>query len=589
MGWFALAHGGLLALIGLRFLWYYAPAEPATAWPYALMTYVGHLAALAYVPFLVLLGPAILVYPRPRLVIPAGVAIGSVALAFLLLDSLVFADNRYHLELVTLAMLAPATWGFFAVYAVLGAAIEGMLAGWIWARSSLPSKGRLWRRIALVLCGCFAVSHLVHAWAEAHYYVPVTGFTRYLPLYVPLRDRKVQARLGLLDRSRALDQNAVEAVRGLPQGELSYPVAPLRCDGPASALNVLLVVIDAMRADALAPDVAPRTWELAGTATRFDQHYSGGNSSRAGMFSLFYGLPATYWNAFASVARPPVLMDLFRQRDYQLGLFASAPVYLGVGLDRTAFSRVPNLRLETVSDRRGEAATDARTTDEWVQWLDRRDPSRPFFGFLYYNSAVVISPPDDYPPVRAVPPNAPARERSRDRYLSAVHFIDSLVGRVIDDLARRHLLDRTVVVVTSDHGMEFDENGLGFTGHGTSFSRYQMHVPLVVRWPGRPPGRVTRRTSHYDVAPTLVGPLFGCANPASDYSSGRDLYSDISWEWLSATGYASGFAVIEPDRVTIVYPASYEVRDRSYRLVPEPALPRARLADALREMSRFYR
>ena len=83
--------------------------------------------------------------------------------------------------------------------------------------------------------------------------------------------------------------------------------------------------------------------------------------------------------------------------------------------------------------------------------------------------------------------------------------MDGLVGQVLDDLERRKLLASTVVLVTSDHGMEFDESGQGFTGHGTSYSNYQMHTPLVVSWPGRPPGRVTRRTSHNDVAPTLVG------------------------------------------------------------------------------------
>ena len=68
------------------------------------------------------------------------------------------------------------------------------------------------------------------------------------------------------------------------------------------------------------------------------------------MFSLFYGLPATYWKVFADVAQPPVLMDLFRQYGYQLGIFASSPVYSRVvGLDRTALARIPNLRLETIS------------------------------------------------------------------------------------------------------------------------------------------------------------------------------------------------------------------------------------------------
>jgi len=201
---------------------------------------------------------------------------------------------------------------------------------------------------------------------------------------------------------------------------------------------------------------------------------------------------------------------------------------------------------------------------------------------------VAIEPPDNYPPVVPVPPGASKQVRRYARYLTAVHFVDSLVGGVLDDLERRKLLDRTVVIVTSDHGMEFDENGLGFTGHGTAYSDLQMQTPLLVRWPGRPPGRVVRRTSHNDVAPTLLTGVFGCANPPSDYASGYDLFSDKQWDWLIGASY-SDYALIEPDRVTVVFPAGYEIRDRNYRLVPNPTLPRAGLRAALHEMSRFYR
>jgi membrane-anchored protein YejM (alkaline phosphatase superfamily) len=159
---------------------------------------------------------------------------------------------------------------------------------------------------------------------------------------------------------------------------------------------------------------------------------------------------------------------------------------------------------------------------------------------------------------------------------------------VLDDLERRKVLESTVVLVTSDHGMEFDESGQGFKGHGTSYSRYQMHTPLVVSWPGRLPGRVARRTSHNDVAPTLVAGLFGCANPGSDYASGRDLFSDGQWDWLIAASYRE-FALIEPERVTIFYPAGYEIRDRDYQLVAYPTLPRDGLRAAHKEMSRFFR
>src|SRR5207245_2674078 len=234
-------------------------------------------------------------------------------------------------------------------------------------------------------------------------------------------------------------------------------------------------------ADVLTPEYAPRLSEFARGATRFASHYSGGNSSRAGMFSIFYGVPATYWEAFAGFVRPPVMMDLFRQHEYQLGIFASSPVYRIVGLDRTALARIPNLRLETSSPYPGSSGRDRSLTDEWYEWLSGRDPSRPFFGFLYYNAAVAIEPPDDYPPPVPAPPGASKQALPYARYLTAVHYVDSLVGGVLEELGRRKLLESTVVMVTSDHGMEFDENGQGFRGHGTAFSEYQMHTHLGIR------------------------------------------------------------------------------------------------------------
>ena len=69
--------------------------------------------------------------------------------------------------------------------------------------------------------------------------------------------------------------------------------------------------------------------------------------------------------------------------------------------------------------------------------------------------------PRDYALVVPVHPDAPTQIRQRALYLTAIHYVDSLVGQVLADLDRRALADRTVVVVTSDHGMEFDENQLG--------------------------------------------------------------------------------------------------------------------------------
>jgi membrane-anchored protein YejM (alkaline phosphatase superfamily) len=397
------------------------------------------------------------------------------------------------------------------------------------------------------------------------------------------------ARLGLVNEARAREYR-IAAAGGRPgDGGLRYPLAPLRCDPPTPKLNVFLVVIDGMRADSLTPAVAPALSAFAEGAVRFDAHYSGGMASRAGMFSLFYSLPATYWDAFADVAQPPVLMDLFRKYGYQLGLFASSPIYRAqIGLDRTALARIPNLRLETSSTVPGSSGRDRTLTGDWYDWLGERDPARPLFGFLYYNAAVAMEPPDNYPNVSPVPPGASVEAVKYARYLAAVHFVDSLIRGVLDDLERRKLADRTVVIITSDHGVEFNENGLGFTGHSTAYSELQLHTPLLIRWPGRAPVRISHRTSHFDMAPTLLTGVFGCTNPPSDYASGHDLFANRAWDWLIAASY-NNFALVEPDQVTIVSPTSYEIRDRSYRLIPNPTLPRDHLRAAMQEMRRFYR
>ena len=118
---FALANVALLALVGLRYLWYYSPLDPWVGWSYAALAFAGHLAALAYLPLLLLL-PVMLLLPRPRLVLSLAVGLESALLSFLVLDSLVFAEHRYHLGILTLSLLAPLTWAFAALYLVVALA-----------------------------------------------------------------------------------------------------------------------------------------------------------------------------------------------------------------------------------------------------------------------------------------------------------------------------------------------------------------------------------------------------------------------------------------------------------------------------------
>src|SRR5260370_35784570 len=126
--------------------------------------------------------------------------------------------------------------------------------------------------------------------------MPVTACTGYRPLFFPLRHSRHMARLGLVDQARAREHRLAASFGPPADGDLNYPLAPLQCQPPVPLLNVLLVVIDGLRADALRPDIAPRLSDFAPEAIRFDAHYSAGHPSRPGMLSLSYVLPAIHWH-----------------------------------------------------------------------------------------------------------------------------------------------------------------------------------------------------------------------------------------------------------------------------------------------------
>jgi membrane-anchored protein YejM (alkaline phosphatase superfamily) len=263
-------------------------------------------------------------------------------------------------------------------------------------------------------------------------------------------------------------------------------------------------------------------------------------------------------------------------------------LYRPVTLDRTAFANVANLRIETKPVDAPAWQRDRIMTTEWMSWLDQQSPDHPFFGFLFYDAVNISAHPPEYAGKVAVnPEDALAEEFAK--YKTSVMFVDELIGQVISDLDQRGLADNTVLIITSDHGEEFSENGDGIRGHGSGYSRQQLGVPMLMAWPGMEPQQLAHRTSHYDIAPTLMRRLLGCSNAYSDYSIGQDLYDGPQWEWLIAGSYYN-YAVLEPEQITVTFPnGTFEVRDWNYRLLDSPQFNGDVLEAVMHENTRFYK
>ena len=133
--------------------------------------------------------------------------------------------------------------------------------------------------------------------------------------------------------------------------------------------------------------------------------------------------------------------------------------------------------------------------------LDRqaRVSDRPFFAFLNLSDA--------HGPYQA--PDAFIQRFSRgrrseiDRYDAAIAWLDHVIDTLLESLRQRGVLDRTIVIVTSDHGEQFGEHGL--KQHANSLYLPLLNVPLIIRYPPAvPPVRVGTVVSLQDVATTIL-------------------------------------------------------------------------------------
>jgi membrane-anchored protein YejM (alkaline phosphatase superfamily) len=590
-GWFALANSVVFGLVSLRYLGSTGLPETALAWVYLVSVYIGHHVLLTTVPLLLVATPLILFLPRRRVVTVAAVVLFALMIALMMLDSLLWSQSRFHINALTMRILGWQSWVFAGVIFGIGLFFQAMLAKgvWNWVQARPSGRGG---RVTVLAALMIVVSQGIHAWADAAYYVPVTGLGHALPVYKGVTAKSLMTRMGLVDvaasRERELARRVARDLEGGSGRHLQYPLRPLQCSG-GEGLNLVFIIADALRGDVVTPELAPRITGFASQeAADFRNHFSGGNSSRMGMFSLFYGLPPGYWSSFSSLQRPSVLVDELQARGYQLGLFSSATMYRPVVLDRTAFANVPNLRMVTEPESDPAPKRDRKLNREWFEWLDRRDPDAPFFGFLFYDSIMGRMFPPDHPR-QPGPAGDDPQAHEFDKYQSAVNFVDGLIGAVLDDLRARGLLERTVILISADHGEEFGESGEELEKHGSGYTRYQLGTPMVVAWPGREAGVVYRhRTSHYDVVPTLMQDLLGCTNPASDYSVGNSLFDGHSWEWMVAGSYYN-YAVLEPDQITVTFPSGlYEVRDWDYHLADDPQFRGSVLEAVSEQNARFY-
>lgn len=462
---------------------------------------------------------------------------------FLLADILVFNVYRFHIDMLFIEMTLfdfqgiGISWGMslLAVIVFLGVVTLQVLF-FSKAKQLIMIKTKY---INIGILAFFILGQGLHIWGHFTKQESILAYTPYMPYFAPITSTKNMATL----QQRYPELIVVNKSSSAPvidnqtsSQRFNYPIKPLVFDkGDNKApLNVLMFVVESWRADMLTSDITPYIAEFATKSHQFNNHYSGGNVTVSGLFSLMYGLNPSY---LASAQSAPfkhqtMLTKSFSQRGYDISSysgsnfnrFAMKPMFFGEISD-------PGFIYPQKSS---SSKNDLAVTTEVINDLKINTSDKPWFKFVFLTSS---HHDYDYPEhhKKFLPTPKVTAEFLVNKQISAqpflndyqnsLHYIDSLFKQIHQTLIKSGQDKNTLIVITSDHGEEFNDNKQGFWGHGSNFTKAQTTVPLVMYIPGQKKLiKETNRSAHVDIVPTLLKHVLNTASPLSHYSSGFDLF-----------------------------------------------------------------
>jgi len=347
--------------------------------------------------------------------------------------------------------------------------------------------------------------------------------TKVIPLYQPMDfTRTMERQFGLKGVKVAKESLAIKGNKSI-----NYPLEAITITNP-NAKNIFIFTLDSVRASILSKEVTPYIDEFSKDAINFKNHISGGNATRFGIFSLLYGLNSSYWFAFLNAQKGSILFNTLDKLHYQTHIFASAS---------TAWPEFRKTVFYDIQDRISDKhegkpyEKDIQTTDEFLQWIDEVNTSKPIFSFVFLDAPHGQSYPKDnrkflpdhYGEVNYLTMTSKDRIPLLNKYKNSINFSDKLVKKMIEKLKEKGLYENSIIIITADHGQEFYEYGR--YGHNSAFNYEQVKVPFIVHLPQEDRYKeVTELTSNIDLVPTLMS-YIGVSNKTDSYSNGDNLFS----------------------------------------------------------------
>lgn len=313
-----------------------------------------------------------------------------------------------------------------------------------------------------------------------------------------------------------------------------YVPRPEEVREPDEAENVIVLLVDTLRADKLepynpdTPVETPRFDTIAEQGTLFENAQAPENWTKPSCASLLTALYPVTHETKEDASRLPSAARMVSEHYAEQGFATSSFIANGYISKKFGFDQGWDHHTNYI---RESKSTEAENVfKEAGDWIEEHKDER-FFAYIQtIDPHVPYDPPerflkkyDDAPydgkieprltaqqleKAKKTPPEIELTERDKERlealYDGEVGYHDHWMGKFIDRLEKMGVWKDTLFVFTSDHGEEFEDHGSW--GHGHSTYQELLHVPLVFHMPGVVPEgkRVEDTVNILDVGPTVL-------------------------------------------------------------------------------------
>lgn len=331
--------------------------------------------------------------------------------------------------------------------------------------------------------------------------------------------------------------------------------------------NVLFLVADSLRADAVFGDdtATPTLDEFASESVTLERCYAQGISTAPSMTAMLTGrYPLDYGGHWYITDDQPTMAEQFRTNGYTTAAVHSNPnvsrlrnfdkgfdtfdenilplsggnivdsfpdtVVKLLNKGARVLSKTPYLPADEIHDQMlawVEGATQPWFL--WTQYMDTHGPYLPGDDFSYRNKfraerlwrKAAVEAPDDI--------TDGEHEELYRNYRLEVEYLDAALGRFLDRLDQRGVLEETIIVFVGDHGDEFGEHGL--YGHKNLPYEELVSVPLLMRFPEHvdvpTPERVETPVRCVDILPTVLDIVDGTLTPEMEERMAGESLVDV--------------------------------------------------------------